>query len=206
MTGVASLRVVGVDEVGRGCIAGPVIAAAVILDPRRPIPGLDDSKKLTPARRGFLALQICDCAVAWSIGRAEAVEIDRLNIHHATLLAMARAYRSLGLPADLARVDGKFVPNIPCAREAVIGGDGLHAEISAASILAKVWRDAEMALLDSLWPGYGLTRHKGYPTAAHVSALARLGVSPLHRRSYAPVDQVLRQASLDFAARESGVP
>ncbi|BBL70752.1 ribonuclease HII [Methylogaea oryzae] len=200
------MRVVGIDEVGRGCIAGPVIAAAVILDPRRPIPGLDDSKKLTPARRESLAEQIRQHAVAWSIGRAEAMEIDRLNIHHATLLAMARAYRSLGVAADLARVDGKFVPAIPCAREAVVGGDGLYAEISAASILAKVWRDWEMGLLDAIWPGYGLAGHKGYPTAIHISALARLGASPIHRRSYAPVAKVLRQAPLEFPDGASGLP
>lgn len=181
----------GIDEVGRGCIAGPVIAAVVILDPQRPIPGLADSKKLTPARRALLAGQIRQNAMAWSIGRAEALEIDSLNIHHATLLAMCRAYQSLGVTADFARIDGKFCPDIPCNSQAVVGGDGLHAEISAASIIAKVWRDREMAVWDAVWPGYGLAGHKGYPTASHVAAMVRLGPSPIHRRSYAPVRALL---------------
>lgn len=185
------MRVVGIDEVGRGCIAGPVIAAAVILDLQRPIAGLDDSKRLTPARRAALAGKIRAQALACAIGRAEVCEIDRLNIHHATLLAMRRAYAGLGLAADFARVDGKFLPGIGCPGEAVVGGDGLHPEISAASIVAKVWRDQEMALLDALWPGYGLAGHKGYPTAAHLAALEQLRPSPIHRRSYAPVQRLL---------------
>lgn len=187
------MLVVGIDEVGRGCIAGPVIAAAVILDSSRPITGLADSKKLTPARRELLAGQIRQSALAYSIGRAEASEIDRLNIHHAALLAMRRAYQGLSLAADFARVDGKFYPDIPCPGEAVVGGDSLHAEISAASIIAKVWRDKEMILLDALWPGYGLAGHKGYPTAAHTAAMAALGPSSIHRRSCAPVRAVLQR-------------
>lgn len=192
------MLVAGIDEVGRGCIAGPVIAAVVILDPRQPIAGLDDSKKLSPARREALAVTIRRQSIACSIGRAEVGEIDRLNIHHATLLAMRRAYGGLGVEADWARVDGKFTPDIPCRREAVVGGDGLHAEIAAASIVAKVWRDAEMTVLDALWPGYGLAGHKGYPTAEHLAALERLGASPIHRLSYAPVARRVRQASPTF--------
>lgn len=177
---------------GRGCIAGPVIAAAVILDPLCPIVGLDDSKQLTPARRERLAVQIRASALACAIGRAEVGEIDRLNIHHATLLAMRRAYAGLMRSADFVRVDGKFLPDIGCPGEAVVGGDGRHEEISAASIIAKVWRDREMAVLDALWPGYGLAGHKGYPTAAHLAAMAALGPAAIHRRSYAPVGRLLK--------------
>jgi ribonuclease HII len=180
--------IVGIDEVGRGCIVGAVVAAAVILGPDGKIDGLADSKKLTPRRREDLAAQIKDRALACAIGRAEPGEIDRINILQASLLAMRRAYAGLGVQADWVKVDGNRYPKeLPCPGEAIIGGDATVAEISAASILAKVARDAEMAILDALYPGYQFAVHKGYPTALHKAKLAELGPSPAHRRSYAPV-------------------
>jgi ribonuclease HII len=179
--------VAGVDEVGRGCIVGAVVAAAVILGPGVKIDGLADSKKLTPRRREDLAAQIKDKALAWAIGRAEPGEIDRINILQASMLAMRRAYAALAVPADWANVDGDRYPALPCPGEAVIGGDASLSEISAASILAKVARDAEMAILDALYPGYQFAVHKGYPTAVHKARLVALGATPAHRRSYAPV-------------------
>jgi len=181
----------GVDEVGRGCLVGAVIAAAVIMDHNRPVPGLADSKKLTPRQRERLSGEIRECALAWSIGRAEPSEIDRLNILQASLLAMQRAVRGLGVWPDLVWVDGAQVPEIPMKVEALVGGDGRVAEISAASILAKVARDWEMVLLDSFAPGYGISGHKGYPTAAHRRDLERQGVSCWHRRSFRPVRKLL---------------
>ena len=187
----ASALVAGLDEVGRGCIVGAVVAAAVILGPGVAIDGLADSKKLSPRRREALAAQIQGRALAWAIGRAEPGEIDRINILQASLLAMRRAYAALAVPAGWAKVDGDRYPGLPCPGEAVIGGDASVAEISAASILAKVARDAEMAVLDALYPGYRFAVHKGYPTASHLAILAELGPTPAHRRSYAPVARLL---------------
>jgi ribonuclease HII len=179
--------VCGIDEAGRGPLAGPVVAAAVILDPARPIAGLRDSKQLSPARRAVLASAIREQALAWSIGRAEPDEIDRLNILRATLLAMRRAFDGLVPVPALALVDGSAPPDLPCECETVVRGDATVPAISAASILAKVARDVEMAVLDLQFPGYGFARHKGYPTAAHLAALRRLGPTTAHRRSFAPV-------------------
>jgi ribonuclease HII len=179
--------VAGTDEVGRGCLAGPVVAAIVILDPDTPVSGLADSKKLSSARREQLALQIKLKAKAWAIGRAEASEVDRINIFHASLLAMQRAYNSLPIKPDKVLVDGKYSPDIPCDCVAIVGGDQSVAAISAASILAKVARDKEMAILDALFPGYEFVRHKAYPTVLHKSRLLVTGPSPVHRYSFAPV-------------------
>jgi ribonuclease HII len=181
----------GVDEVGRGPLAGPVVAAAVILDPARPIEGLADSKTLSAARRQALAAQIRTEALAWALGRAEVEEIDRLNILRASLLAMQRAVAALALAPARILVDGKHrPPGLPQA-EPVIGGDATVPAISAASIIAKVARDAELDALDAVHPGYGLARHKGYPTAEHLAALARLGPSACHRRSFGPVRRLI---------------
>ena len=184
-------RTAGVDEVGRGPLAGPVVAAAVILDPRRPINGLDDSKKLSPQKRAALAMSIRERALAWALGRAEVDEIDRLNILQASLVAMRRAVEALPIAPLHALVDGNRCPDLACSCEAVVGGDASVAAISAASILAKVARDREMVELASRYPGYGLDRHKGYPTRAHIAALERLGVSAIHRRSFGPVKRLL---------------
>lgn len=184
-------RVAGVDEAGRGPLAGPVIAGAVMLHPDKPIAGLADSKVLSPERREQLAELIKSQALAWAIGRAEVEEIDHLNILQATLLAMRRAVLALRPSPDYAYIDGNRCPILPCPAEPIIRGDALMPAISAASILAKVSRDAEMQSLDALYPGYGLAIHKGYPTAMHVAALQRLGVSPIHRRSFGPVKKCL---------------
>lgn len=181
------MLIAGIDEVGRGCIAGPVFAAVVILDPAHPITGLTDSKKLTPAKRDALAPIIKAKALAWAIGRAEASEIDRINILQASLLAMQRAYASLRIKPDTVLVDGIHFPTIPCSGSTVVQGDLSVAEISAASIIAKVARDQEMMFLDRLYPDYELAKHKGYPTQLHVRKLQQFGVSPLHRQSFAPV-------------------
>ncbi len=186
-----SRLIAGVDEVGRGCIIGPVVAAAVILDPDRPIAGLTDSKKLSPQKRQLLAAQIKASALCWAIGRAEASEIDTINILQASLLAMQRAVSQLSLPPDRIKVDGNQLPAFAYPAEAIIGGDLVVAEISAASIVAKVARDEEMLILDRLYPGYQLASHKGYPTKDHLTALQRLGPCPQHRRSFAPVKKVL---------------
>lgn len=179
--------VAGVDEAGRGPLAGPVVAAAVILDPARPIVGLADSKQLSPAQRERLALAIRTESCAWALGRAEVEEIDALNILQATLLAMQRAVAALAPAPVLALVDGNRAPRLTCRVETVIKGDATVPAISAASILAKVARDAEMCELDARYPGYGFAVHKGYPTAAHIQALDRIGVSAVHRRSFGPV-------------------
>ncbi len=185
-------RICGLDEVGRGPLAGPVVAAAVVLDPERPIAGLADSKRLAPARREALCAEIAEKALAWSLGRAEVEEIDRLNILQASLLAMRRALEALPLRVDHALVDGNRVPpGLYCSAEAIVGGDGLEPCISAASIVAKVNRDREMVELDRRFPGYGLAAHKGYPTKAHLEALRLLGVSEIHRRTFAPVRKLL---------------
>jgi len=174
----------GVDEAGRGPLAGDVFAAAVILPETYDLPGLADSKKLTPKRREQLFEQIQQQALAWAIASADVEEIDRLNILQASLLAMQRAVGALALPADYALVDGNKLPALDIPAEFIIKGDGLCASIAAASVLAKVARDRHMAALDKVYPGYGLAQHKGYPTQAHYAALAELGASAVHRRSF----------------------
>jgi ribonuclease HII len=187
--------VAGVDEVGRGPLCGPVVTAAVILDPARPIRGLNDSKKLTEARREALFDEIQEKALAWCIARAEVDEIDRLNILHATMLAMQRAVEGLSVIPKLALIDGNRCPKLAVPSAPVIGGDSQVPAIAAASILAKVSRDREMRALDLIYPGYGLAGHKGYPTPAHLEALQRLGATPIHRRSFAPVRVVVEAAA-----------
>ena len=182
------LRVCGVDEAGRGPLAGPVAVAAVILDPRRPIPGLGDSKALSEARRDALALLIRERALAWHLEFISAAEIDRLNILRATLEGMARAVRALRPHAEHALVDGnRLPPGLPCPAEALVKGDAREPAIMAASILAKVGRDRLMVAMDATHPGYGFAVHKGYPTPMHLEALRRLGPCEQHRRSFAPV-------------------
>jgi ribonuclease HII len=183
--------VAGVDEVGRGPLAGPVVTAAVILDPARPIEGLADSKKLSERKREQLAGLIKERALAWAIGRAEVEEIDEINILQATMLAMQRAVAGLDPAPRHALIDGNRCPRLPCSAEAIIQGDCKVPAISAASILAKVTRDREMVEMDALYPGYGLAGHKGYPCKSHIEALERLGVTPLHRRSFGPVKKLL---------------
>lgn len=182
--------VCGVDEAGRGPLAGPVVAAAVILDPHNPIPGLNDSKKLSAKRRDALAVEIRAKALAWSVAEASVEEIDSINILQASLLAMRRAVNGLTMRPEKALVDGNRCPQLGCPAEAVVGGDGKVASIAAASILAKTVRDAGMLLLHADYPMYGFDRHMGYPTAFHLQALRLHGASPVHRRSYAPVAQL----------------
>lgn len=189
--------VAGVDEVGRGPLCGPVVTAAVILDPARPIEGLNDSKKLSEARREALFDEICEKAVAWCIARAEVEEIDQLNILHATMLAMQRAVDGLSVTPRLALIDGNRCPQLNVPSAPVIQGDSQVPAIAAASILAKVSRDREMQVLDLCYPGYGLAGHKGYPTPSHLEALRRLGPTPIHRRSFAPVRTLLEQAVVE---------
>lgn len=184
---VSATLIAGVDEVGRGPLAGPVVAAAVILHPRRPIEGLADSKKLSEKRRDALDLEIRERALCWALGRAEPEEIDRINILQASLLAMQRAVAALHTAPGLALVDGNRAPRLSCRVQTIVGGDAIEPVISAASIIAKVARDREMIELDARYPGYGLARHKGYPTKQHIEALQRLGVSEIHRRSFGPV-------------------
>jgi ribonuclease HII len=189
---VTSLRLCGVDEAGRGPIAGPVYAAAVILDPGRPIEGLADSKLLSPARRETLAAEIRANAIAWSVASASVEEIDHMNILQATLLAMRRAVEGLTPPPDEAWIDGNQCPKLRFGKvRAIVGGDRLCAVISAASILAKTARDAEMRRLHLSFPQYGLDRHKGYPTREHLALLRRFGVCEIYRRSFAPVRRLL---------------
>ena len=183
--------IAGVDEVGRGPLAGPVVAAAVILDPARPIAGLADSKTLSPLRREQLATEIRAKALAWALGRAEVAEIDRLNILQASLLAMQRAIAALSIVPEQALVDGNRCPPLACPCRAIVKGDATVPAISAASILAKVARDAEMGELHERYPRYGFAQHKGYPTAAHRDALRRFGPCPEHRHSFAPVAAAL---------------
>lgn len=182
----------GVDEAGRGPLAGPVVAAAVTLHPDRVIRGLDDSKKLSARRRAELELQIKQDALHWAVARATVAEIDALNILQATLLAMRRAVLALPVRPRKVWVDGNRLPHLPCAAVGVVGGDGRVAAIAAASILAKCARDRMMAGLAVRHPQYGFERHKGYPTAAHLQALRQYGVCRQHRRSYAPVRRALR--------------
>jgi len=186
-------HIAGVDEVGRGPLVGAVVTAAVILDPARPIQGLADSKKLSEKRRLSLYDEIKDKALSWSLGRAEVHEIDQLNILHATMLAMQRAVAGLSLTPDYVLIDGNRCPKLAMPSLAVVKGDSRVAEISAASILAKVTRDAEMAELELAFPGYGFAQHKGYPTAHHLERLAALGAIDQHRRSFGPVKKALGQ-------------
>ncbi len=190
-------HIAGVDEVGRGPLAGAVVTAAVILDPDKPIEGLDDSKKLTEKKRSLLAEQIKEKALCYFIARAEHDEVDKLNVFHATLLAMKRAVEGLNIAPDKVLVDGKFCPQITYPCEAVIKGDSRVAAISAASILAKVSRDNEMIALDKIYPGYGFARHKAYPTKLHIEALQLLGICPIHRKSFKPVKKILKQFTND---------
>jgi ribonuclease HII len=183
----------GVDEVGRGPLAGPVVAAAVILDPANPIEGLDDSKKISEKKRERLFDEIKEKALAWAIARVDVEDIDRINILQASLLAMSRAVAMLDPAPEYALVDGNKLPHLPCPGEAIIKGDSLVPAISAASILAKVARDREMVEMDLKYPGYGLAKHKGYPSKAHLEALHQLGVTEIHRRSYAPVRRLLAE-------------
>jgi len=186
-------RIAGVDEVGRGPLAGPVVAAAVILDPNNPIEGLMDSKKLTEKKREILAVEIQEKALSWALGRAEVEEIDEINILQASLVAMSRAVEKLNIEPELVLVDGNKCPKVSYPVEAIVKGDSLIEAISAASIIAKVARDSEMIAFDEVYPGYGLAKHKGYPTAMHRQALLDLGVTIIHRRSYKPVRDVLEQ-------------
>jgi ribonuclease HII len=179
--------VAGVDEAGRGPLAGPVVAAAVVLDPHCTVGGLRDSKQLSEVRRDALAAQVCERAVAWSVASVGVEEIDRLNILQATLLAMRQAVESLGVRPAEVLIDGNRCPVLAVPARAVVGGDRTVAAISAASILAKVERDRAMRVLDVTYPGYGFARHKGYPTRAHREALVALGPTPVHRRTFAPV-------------------
>lgn len=183
--------IAGVDEVGRGPLVGAVVTAAVILDPTRPIVGLADSKKLSEKRRLSLYDEIKEKALAWSLGRAEPEEIDQLNILHATMLAMQRAVAGLAVVPDFVLIDGNRCPALPMPAQAIVKGDSRVAEISAASIMAKVTRDREMVELDQRFPAYGFAQHKGYPTAFHLEKLAALGATEFHRRSFAPVRRAL---------------
>ena len=186
------MTIAGVDEAGRGPLVGSVVAAAVILDPDNPIVGLNDSKKLTEKKREKLFIEIQEKALAWSIAEATHAEIDELNILQATFLAMRRAVESLNVQPEKVIVDGnQILKGISIACEAIVGGDASHAEISAASILAKVTRDRQMQALDLIYPDFGFAKHKGYPTKAHFEAIAAYGVIQEHRRSYAPVKKAL---------------
>ena len=184
-------RIAGVDEVGRGPLAGPVVTAAVILDPNKPIAGLADSKKLTEKQRERLEPLIKQHALAWALGRAEPKEIDQLNILQATLLAMRRAVEGLSIMPTHALVDGNQAPNLNCPVTTVIKGDQSEPAIAAASIIAKVARDREMTDMEVKYPGYGFAKHKGYPTKQHLSALDELGVLTIHRKTFGPVKKRL---------------
>ena len=185
--------VAGVDEAGRGPLAGPVMVAAVILDPSKPVDGLDDSKKLIEARREALFSLICERALSWSVIEISPAEIDRLNILAATLLGMKQAVEKLDPVPSLALVDGNRAPDVACAVRTIVGGDGLEPAISAASILAKVTRDRLMHRMHERFPEYGFDRHKGYPTAEHMQRLEELGPCEIHRRSFAPVRNAMQR-------------
>ncbi len=186
------MLIAGVDEVGRGPLVGDVVTAAVILDPNRPIEGLADSKKLSEKKRNILAPIIQRDALAWSIGRASPLEIDKLNILHATMLAMKRAVEGLSVCPDFVVVDGNRLPNWPYKAKAVVKGDDKHAEIAAASIIAKVARDHDMIELDKKHPEYGFAQHKGYPTKMHLEVLSALGPLTEYRKSFKPVQLALK--------------
>ncbi|KLJ01677.1 ribonuclease HII [Luteimonas sp. FCS-9] len=189
------LRVAGVDEAGRGPLAGPVVVAAVVLHPRRPIDGLDDSKKLTEKRREALYPQIVERALAWRVEFVGVEEIDRINIYHATHAGMTRAVRALAPAAERVLVDGnRLPPGLPCPARAIVGGDATEEAIMAASILAKVARDRAMVALHAQFPAYGFDRHKGYSAPSHFAALERHGPCVHHRRSFAPVSRLLAPA------------
>lgn len=186
------MLIAGVDEAGRGPLVGSVVAAAVILDPNNPIEGLNDSKKVSEKKREKLFIEIKEKALAWAIAEASHTEIDELNILQASLLAMRRAVEALNIKPEHVLVDGNKVPQgLTMSCDAIVGGDALHAEISAASILAKVTRDHDMVALDEKYPQYGFAKHKGYPTKAHFEAIEEHGVIDQHRRSYAPVKKAL---------------
>ena len=188
------MKIAGVDEAGRGPLVGSVVAAAVILDPENPIEGLNDSKKLSEKKREKLFIEIQEKALAWAVAEASAAEIDELNILQASLLAMRRAVEKLGVQPEHVLVDGNKIPQgLSVSCDAVVGGDAIYPEISAASILAKVSRDREMAELDRLYPQFGFAKHKGYPTKAHFEAIAEHGVIAEHRRSFGPVRKALEQ-------------
>lgn len=189
-------EVVGVDEAGRGPLAGPVVVAAVILHPHRPVSGLDDSKRLSAGRRAALFESICEHAVAWSVVAVEPAEIDRLNILQATLLGMQRSVEQLSPAPLLALVDGNRTPRLPCAAQTIVGGDALEPAISAASILAKVTRDRIMLELHQQFPDYGFDRHKGYPTPEHLQKLSQFGPCEAHRKSFAPVREAMQKTLL----------
>ncbi len=196
------MLVAGIDEAGRGCLAGPVYAAAVILGADIP-EGLNDSKKLAPAKRDRLFDQIVARAHDWCIGHAEVEEIDRINILRATWLAMQRAVAGLRALPDEVWVDGNQAPDFGCRAKTIIGGDALEPSIMAASILAKVARDRELARLDAIYPGYGFAKHKGYGTAVHVRALQQLGPTPIHRMSFAPCAQARLQVAVTTTRAET---
>lgn len=193
LASVAQELVAGVDEAGRGPLAGPVIAAAVVLDPQKPVDGLADSKKLSASQRKRLEAEIFKTALSVSVGRAEVEEIDRLNILWATMLAMERAVAGLTLPVAEVLIDGNRVPENLAHGRAIVKGDQTEPAISAASIIAKQARDREMEELAAVYPAYGFAGHKGYPTRVHIAALQAHGVTPHHRRSYAPVQRILKR-------------
>ncbi len=195
------LRIAGVDEAGRGPLAGPVVVAAVILHPKRPIDGLDDSKKLTEKRREALYPQIVERALAWRVEFVDVDEIDRINIFQATMVGMARAVQALAPAAERVLIDGNRLPRgLPCPARAIVGGDALEQSIMAASILAKVARDRAMVELHAQFPDYGFDRHKGYSAPIHLAALLAHGPCVHHRRSFAPVARLLPQAMSDVIA------
>jgi ribonuclease HII len=196
--------VAGVDEAGRGPLAGPLTVAAVILDPARRIRGLDDSKQLSEARRETLYARIVERALAWQVVFIDRAEIDRINIFQATMLGMSRALASLAVPPHYALLDGNRLPkSLSCPARAVVGGDASEPAISAASILAKVSRDRHMVALEQRYPGYGFARHKGYAVPEHVAALRRLGPCPEHRHSFAPVRALLEPGLFDTLAESA---
>jgi ribonuclease HII len=192
--------IAGVDEVGRGCLAGKVVAAAVVLPDTHTIAGLTDSKKLSPKKRELLATQIQQQATSWAIASASVEEIDQINILQASLLAMQRAVEKLAIYPDLVKADGREAPHVNCPVETIIGGDASVESISAASIIAKVARDKYMCELEKQYPGFGFATHKGYPSKTHVQALQELGVSAVHRRSFKPVKTLLASGKTFNAA------
>lgn len=189
-------KIAGVDEVGRGPLAGAVVAAAIILDPQKPIEGLTDSKKLSEKKREKLSAEIKEKALSWSIARAEVEEIDEINILQASLLAMKRAVEGLHIQPEHVLIDGNRCPDMPYSMQAIVKGDAIEPAIGAASIIAKVARDQEMIELDKVYPEYGLAGHKGYPTKKHMAAIKEHGVTKIHRRSFSPVKKLLEENNL----------